>query len=113
MIRQIKTAAEPAPNSYLYTHKTCIKNRTLQSFNLPGSRIKNTSKRPMLIWPNITIVVNILIQEMLALTSKAHMKQYEGGCAHKNEVISNIKMQTICDIHVLFVTWKSMPIYFT
>ena len=34
--------------------------------------------------------------------TKGHSKQYEGKCEHKNVIISNIQVQMICDIPVLF-----------
>ena len=35
--------------------------------------IQNRSMGPVLIWPNITIVVNVVFQEVLALTRVRHI----------------------------------------
>ena len=56
---------------------------------------------PVLIWPNITIVVNVL-QEILP-----------GNHADRSVVISNIQKQMICVIPVLFGNGIVMPISYT
>ena len=38
---------------------------------------------PVLIWPNITIVVNAVFQEILTLTRVGTIKQEEDNCAEK------------------------------
>ena len=54
---------------------------------------------PLLIWPNITIGLNGVFVEILALTRLRHMvcSKVE-NCADKNVVISNIQTKIICDI---------------
>ena len=64
---------------------------------------------PVLIWPNITIVVNVVFQEILALTRLWHIVSSKMITVQKkkNIVISNIYIQMICDIPVLFGKWNS------
>ena len=60
--------------------------------------IKNRSTEPVLIWRNITLVVNVVFDEIIGIDkSKVHGKQLEGNCAGKNVVISNIQMQMVQD----------------
>ena len=54
---------------------------------------KNRSMGPVLIWPNITIVVNVVFQEILALTILQHILSSKSINVQKNVVISNIQVQ--------------------
>ena len=69
--------------------------------------IDKRSTRPVLIWPNITIVVNTIFQEILPLIKLQHILRCKRKIAHKNVVTGNIQMQMICDIPVLFEKWNS------
>ena len=62
---------------------------------------------PVLIWPNITISVYVVFQEILALTRVRHMVSSERVTADTNVAISNILMQLICDIPALCGKWNS------
>ena len=58
---------------------------------------------PLHIWPNIKIVVNITFQDICIDESKTHSKQQECNYTNKNVVISNIQMQTVCNMSFV---WK-------
>ena len=67
--------------------------------------MKNATNRPMepvAIWPNITIVVKAVLQKIPVLTKLQHIVSNNRVTVQKNVVISNIHMQIICDIPVLF-----------
>ena len=55
----------------------------------------------MLNWPNIIIVVNVF-KEILAVTRVRHIVISKRVIVQKNVLISNIQMQIICDIPILF-----------
>ena len=57
---------------------------------------------PVLIWPDPTITVNVVIQQMLVLTRVL--------TSEKNIEIGNIQILTICDIPVLYGKGIIIPI---
>ena len=63
---------------------------------------------PVQIWPNIAIVINVVFQEILALTRLQHILSSNRIIVQKTDVvISMIQKQMICDIVVLFQKWNS------
>ena len=62
---------------------------------------------PVLIWPNIAIVENVVFQEILALTKLQHTGSSKMVIVQKILEISNILMQMICDIPEMFEKWNS------
>ena len=66
-------------------------------------QLKNRFMGPVLIWLNITIVVNVVFYEILVLIRLRHIVSHKRVTVQKkNGVISNIQMQMIYDIPVLF-----------
>ena len=57
---------------------------------------------PELIRRNIAIGVNVIFEDIFALTTVRHIVSSKSIFVHVNVVISNIQMQMICDITVLF-----------
>ena len=55
------------------------------------------STRHQLIWPNITIGVNVIFDELLPLTGVGHTVSTKSHCAVKTVVISNVHMSIIRD----------------
>ena len=56
----------------------------------------------LLIWSNITAVVNVVFQEIVVLATVRHkVISKRVTVQKKNVIISNIQMQVICDIPVL------------
>ena len=60
---------------------------------------------PVMIWPNTIVVANVF-QEIMSLTTLQHTGSCRRKNVQKNVVISNIQMQIICDISVLFGKWN-------
>ena len=69
------------------------------------SILKGRSLGPVLILPNITIVVKVVFQDKLAMT-KYDIVSYMRIIVQKNAVIANIQIQMICDIPVLSGKWN-------
>ena len=69
--------------------------------------INNRFKGPVLTWPNVTLVLNIVFQDILALTKVRPIVSSKRVIVHKNVLITNIQMQLLCDIPVWFGKWNS------
>ena len=95
------------PLSNLYVINIfCHVNRLLVHYN--NINIKKCSTEPVLIWPNIAIVEDLIFQEIVILARLKHIVSSEMlKYADKNVVISNVQMQMISDIPVLFGKWNS------
>ena len=64
---------------------------------------KNLPRDLVLIWPNITAVVNAVFWDMLALTKVRYVINSKSVIVQKKTlVIRNIQIQIICGRHVLF-----------
>ena len=64
----------------------------------------------VLIWPNIPIItmgVNVVFEVILASTKVRHRVKYRKVIVQTKIVTSNIQLQMICEISVLFEKWNS------
>ena len=63
---------------------------------------------PVPTWWHMTIVVNVVFEKVFTLTRLRHTVSSKRVTVNtKNEEISKIEMQMICDIPIFFGNWHS------
>ena len=79
-------------------------------YNSCSKRIRATKNRLLghvLFWPHTTIIVNVVLQEIFALTRVKHIIGSKRVTVGKMVDIGNIQMQMIWDLPVLYGKWNS------
>ena len=101
------------PKYVMVIHGRCMCIYVPQHYRWSGALFKNRSLGSVLIWWHRIAILNVVFEKVFVLKRLRYIVRSERVTEHKNVVITNIQMQMICDIPVLFGKWNSHPISYT